>query len=94
MTPSIMDVVLGCSETHVADAQELRRKREEDTVACGQQVRTVLQSPKVRSTLISMTSVDVDEDDDDDARTSEEPSKICKFLQKSSRKQARTGKAL
>lgn len=45
---SAVDVVLGCSKSHVPDPSELRERREADAVACSRQIRTVLEPVEVK----------------------------------------------
>lgn len=41
LSPAVVDVVFGRLQSSVADVEELRRKREQDTLKCGRRVKTV-----------------------------------------------------
>ena len=53
---SAVDVVLGCSKSHVPNPIELRECREADTAACGQEIWTVFEPVEVESN-VALTAV-------------------------------------
>jgi len=55
VSPTVVDVVLGKVQRFVADLEELRRKREEDTVKCGRVVRSIAKI--VNTTTVPSNSV-------------------------------------
>lgn len=92
LRPSAVDVVLGCSKSHVPDPSELRQQREADAAACGRQVRTVFEPVHVESTVAPRTTTSAA--GHVDRQTGLGPPEIPSSIPNATANAARTGKTL